>query len=104
MYSPSMIACACIVAALRSEAERVVTWDSSTALSFTDHILTQLHAMTQIENVSFADESCKCVLLILAKTFVIVSTSLRHAKKKKKKNNRKFCAAVLNKLKNLWDR
>ena len=52
MYPPSMIACACVAASLKCQAERLASWDSSASLVFTDSILTQLQRITQIENVS----------------------------------------------------
>ena len=49
MYPPSMIACACVVVALKSEAQRQASWDPSAWLSTADDILNQLQTLTQIE-------------------------------------------------------
>ena len=49
MWPPSMIACACVAASLRGEAQRN---DPSTAASVTDDVLGQLQRITLIENVT----------------------------------------------------
>jgi len=47
MWPPSMIACACVAASVRGEAQRS---DPSTAASVTDDVLAQLQQITAIEN------------------------------------------------------
>ena len=49
MWPPSMIACACVAASVRAEAQRN---DPSTATSVTDDVLGQLQRITLIENVT----------------------------------------------------
>ena len=50
MCPPSMIACACVAASLRSEAQRT---DPTSAASVTDDVLIQLQQITLIEIVRF---------------------------------------------------